>query len=182
MPSRLIRLLFSLTSLAPVLLIYALKFFVEDEGSTWELNRNNIYAALFLLGAVILAGACWASMSFFFRRLEDAEQIKMKSLKPADQQVVAFVVAYILPLATPTESAAQWIMVASVFLLLTWLIYHSSAYLTNPLLSTVGYRFYEFTDQEEVSCILISRREILSTRLPVRAQQISGFMFFDAEG
>src|SRR5215207_1949895 len=53
--------------------------------------------------------------------------------------------------------------------------------LVNPLLAMPPFRyhFYEVTTDEEVTFILVSRREIVNTREPVEVQQISRYMFLE---
>ncbi len=184
MPSVSIRFLLTVTSLAPVLLVLAAVFASNDE-SFWSLTWSGQKTAvticvLLMLGLAII---CHNIITFFRAEVGD-DYKKFTSLKVADKSAVTFIFAYLLPLVTAQEGDMRWSVLATGLLLVAVLVFHSDAYLVNPLLAMPPFRyhFYEVTTQEEVSFILVSRREIVNTRESVEVQQVSRFMFLEVEG
>lgn len=164
MPSKRIQFALTVTSLAPVLLVLAAVFVFTDESWSWSL-----YKAVATI-ACVLGTIGFAYMGHkvikFYRAKVDHEYKKFTSLKVADKSAVTFVVVYLLPLARTPGLEVQWGVLAVVLLLVAVVIFHSNAYLVNPLLAMPPFRyhFYEVTTKEEVTFILVSRREIVNTR------------------
>ena len=182
MPSKLVQSLFTVTSLVPLLFTYAVVFFLND-GFEFALTANNIKGLLCIIAGVPLVWACHRILWFYSNKVASGP-MEIASLRVADRSAVTFVVVYLLPLVTVQEIGIRPVVLLIVLVLLAWLIYHSDAYLVNPLLSMwpFKYHFYEITTEEEVTYILVSRREILDTRDPLEVKQISTYMFLDVEG
>ncbi len=182
MPSPLVRFLFTVTSLAPLCFTYAMVFFLND-GFTLTLTANNVKGVLLLALMGALVWVCQKALSFFATKVASGP-MKITSLRVADRAAITFVVVYLLPLVTVQAINIRPSVLLIVLGLLAWLVYHSDAYLVNPLLAMwpFKYHFYEITTEEEVAYILVSRREILDTRNPLEVKQISTYMFLDVEG
>lgn len=147
-----------------------------------ELNTNKLLATMCMLVVAASVYLCHKVLQFYSTKVGSGP-LKITSLRVADRSTITFVVAYVLPLLTVGNVRVQWEVLVIVFGLLIMLIYHSDAYLVNPLLAIpFGYHFYEVTNEEQVTYILVSRREIVNTREPVEGRQVSRFMFLDAEG
>ncbi len=182
MPSPLIRSLFTATSLAPIFLVYAALFLFDGE-PLFTLNANRIWAAICLLAVIGCVYGCHRILQFYATKVASGA-MNIKSLKVASGSAVTFVVVYLLPLITRQVADLQPEVIVVVFILLAVLIYHSDAYLVNPLLALPPFRyhFYEISTEEEVTYILVSRREILNTTESLEVKQISRFMFLDVKG
>jgi hypothetical protein len=161
MPSSPIRIAFTATSLAPVLLVYAALFLFDgDPLFAWSANR--VWAIGCLLAIAACLYACHRILRFYSERVSSGPK-KFDSLKVADKSAIAFVVVYSLPLITRQDMEIRIGALIVLFALLGVLIYHSDAYLINPLLTLPPFRyhFYEVTTKEEVTYVLVSKREIL---------------------
>lgn len=182
MPSRLIRLMFSATALAPIFVTYA-ALFVFDGDPIVAFTLNRVYAVACLVAVAALGYVCHRILQFYATKVSSGP-LSITSLRVADKSAITFVVVYLLPLVTIGNVRIQWEAVVIVFVLLLVLIYHSDAYLVNPLLALPPFRyhFYEITANREVTYILVSRRDILNTTDTLEVKQISRFMFLDAEG
>ena len=181
MPSRKVRWLFTATSLAPILLVYAAIFFFD--GGPWlALNASKAWAAVCLIGVLACLYLCHVILQFYANKVSSGP-LRISSLRVATGSAVTFVVVYLVPLITLQVAEIQPEVVVVVFVLVAFLIYHSDAYLVNPLLAMPPFRyhFYEVT-ANEVTFILVSRREILNTRETLEVKQVSRFMFLDVEG
>ncbi len=181
MPSRKVRWLFTATSLAPILFVYAALFFFD--GSSWfAFTKNKAWAGACLVGVSACLYLCHVILQFYANKVSSGP-LKITSLKVATGSAITFVVVYLVPLVTFQVAEIQPEVIVVIFVLVAFLIYHSDAYLVNPLLTIPPFRyhFYEVT-ANDVTFILVSRREILNTRETLEVKQISRFMFLDVEG
>jgi len=180
LPSRFIQFLFTLTSLAPMCLVYATLFsFDSDPLLSLTTNRWKAIGCLVLM--FILVGTCLAVLRFYSKKVKQ-RSLEIHSLKPVDQPAIGFVVAYLLPVAFETAFAVRIEVLVAVLILLAWLVYVSDSYLVNPLLRLFGYRFYEVMDEDNITYKLVSRSEIVNTDEPVDVRTGSKFMFLKVKG
>lgn len=182
MPSPLVRFLFTVTSLAPLFLTYAAVFFFNN-GLTVSLTANNIKGLICIIAVGALVFVCHKILWFYSNKVPSGP-MQITSLRVADRSAITFVVVYLLPLVTVQGVDVRPSVLVIVICLLAWLVYHSEAYLVNPLLATwpFKYHFYEVATKEEVTYILVSRREIVNTKDQLEVKQISTYMFLDVEG
>lgn len=171
-----------MTSLAPLFLTYAAVFFFNN-GLAFSLTANNIKGLACITAVGVLVFACDRILWFYSNKVASGP-MQITSLGVADRSAITFVVAYLLPLVTVQGVDVRPSVLVIVVCLLAWLVYHSEAYLVNPLLATwpFKYHFYEVTTKEEVTYILVSRREIVNTKDQLEVKQISTYMFLDVEG
>ena len=147
------KILLAGTSFAPILLTLA---FVN-----WRAGLPWWYAASKLAAGALLVWLCQLLLKEVARRGE-VMHMSLQSAKPADKEILAFVLTYLIPLANTTnvmklDPAVVWFVVG----LLLFLVYISNAYQFNPLLVFFfGYHFYEVTDDAKIGYILITQRNI----------------------
>lgn len=160
------KLLLVATAFAPVMLTFAAVSWFAGE-------RNPAYG---LLGGVVVAVLmCVALINQSAKRLS-ANPVSIKSIKPADKEIVGFVLAYLLPLARGSQFTEVGMFVAlAVFFLV---VMTSNAYHTNPLLGLIGYHFYEVTI-EDVGYTLISRRNLHNTKSIKSVVSLTDYMLLD---
>lgn len=160
------------SSLAPLGFVYAFVY------------RNTCFPlAVGLAGTgVFLVLLCGLVLRFFSSGLEQRE-LRISSIKLADQQVLAFVVAYLLPLVSQDPKQVDIAVVAVVFAVLFAAIYRSNAFHFNPLLGLIfRYHFYEAETKNGFSYVVVSRRKITDTNAPIEGKRISDYMFLDVKG
>lgn len=182
MPSNRVRFIFTVTSMAPIFFTYAMMFFF-DGGFKFSLNADNIKGIVCLIAMILLVWSCLRILRFFSTKVSSGP-MTVTSLRVADRSAVTFVVVYLVPLVTTENIGVRPIILLIVLGFLAWLIYHSDAYLVNPLLAMwpFKYHFYEITTSKEIVYILVSQREILNTKDIKEVKQISRYMFLDVEG
>ena len=180
MPSRLVRFLFTLTSLAPMCLVYA-ALFTFDKDPFFALTQNRIKAGACLATMAALVGVCLWVLWFYAKKVKQ-RSLQIYSLRAADSPAIGFVAAYLLPVAFERTFIVQWEILAVVLIVLAWLVYVSDTYLVNPLLRLFGYRFYEVTTEDQITYILVSNREIVNTDEPIDVRVGSNFMFLRVKG
>lgn len=130
------KLLLVATAFAPVMVTFAIVLWFDSQRSL----------ALGLIGGAVLAViACVTVIKLAARQLSKNDVV-IKSIKPADKEIVGFVLAYLLPLARGTQfDGVPMFVVLGVFFLV---VMTSNAYHTNPLLGLIGYHFYEVTIED----------------------------------
>jgi hypothetical protein len=146
------RLLLVATSLAPIALVIGMSFF----------STCKRLSAIWIGVAILLLLFCLA----FLRALRHGEReaVAIKSISNSDQEVLAFLVTYLLPvLFVRNQSVDPWIEV-TIALLIAVVVYHSNIYNFNPLLGIFGYHFYEITTADDISLILITRTRLHKAR------------------
>lgn len=180
MPHKSMQFSLTITSLAPVGLVYAALFWFDGKPwSEWSVNETK--AVLCLAIVAVLVAICFAAL-WFFSRKPKLRSLDIVSLKPADSSAIGFVAAYLLPVAFETSFRVQWPVLVVVFALLAVLVYVSDTYLVNPLLRLLGFHFYEVATEDNVTCVLVSRYKIRNTEDPVDVRRGSDFMYLHVKG
>lgn len=104
--------------------------------------------------------------------------VKVTSVKPADKEIIGFVLAYLLPLAR--GSAFEGFPMLVVLVVFFGVIMTSNSYHMNPLLGFLGYHFYEVT-VEGVGYVLISKRNLHDTTGINKVVSITDYMLLDVK-
>lgn len=165
------KILLVATAFAPVLLTFAfVEFWKAAEG-----KGNWFNGCILIVGVVFLTAACFWVLGKAKRDLP-LHNVSIKSIKPADKELVGFVLAYLLPLARGTEFQGVPLMVALLIFFLV--VMTSNAYHTNPLLGLLGWHFYEVVI-EEVSYVLVSPRNIHNVRSIKSVVSLTDYMLLD---
>lgn len=149
--TRVAKVLLVLTAFAPILLTLAFVDFLAGD---------YVRVAAYAIAAALL-GALSALVLFEVSRRGEVVPIEVQSVRPADKEMLAFVLSYLLPLTNTANVgrmnvAVLWFVVAMLVLV----VYATNAYQFNPWLGLFGYRFYEVTNQSKVTYVLITRRNI----------------------
>jgi hypothetical protein len=118
------------------------------------------------------------------KKNEEIQTLSVTSIRTADQEVLAFLVAYLLPLIAKDTLGIEgdiW-TIGYVFVLIFVAIYHNNAYHFNPLLGLCGYHFYEIETEDGMSFLLVTRQTLRKQSLSTRAVQLTDYMFLDLGG
>lgn len=160
------KLLLVATAFAPVLVTFSVVFWFEGQH----------FLALQLLGFAGLAVVACVLIIYLAGRHLSKNPVTIKSIKPADKEIIGFVLAYLLPLARGSQfDGVPMFVVLGVFFLV---VMTSNAYHTNPLLGLIGYHFYEVSI-DDVGYILISRRNLHNTRAIKTVVSLTDYMLLD---
>ena len=146
------------TSLAPVLCAYGINAISEGQ-DFWQISRWFVIAGCLLV-------VCLLIMCFMKKRGE-IQTISITSVKTADKEVLAFLIAYLLPFILKDShiiKANAW-TIGYVFFVIFVAIYHSNSYHFNPLLGLFGYHFYEIKTKDSMSFLLVTRQTLLKQSL-----------------
>jgi hypothetical protein len=160
------KLLLVATAFAPVMVTFAVVLWFE--------GRKELAGGLFA-GAVVAVIVCVSVITCAAKKLS-ANPVTIKEIKPADKEIVGFVIAYLLPLARGSQfDGVPMFVVLIVFFLV---VMTSNAYHTNPLLGLIGYHFYE-VKIDDVGYTLLSRRNLHNTRSIKTVVNLTDYMLLD---
>ena len=174
MLSRAAKPLLVLTSFSPILVTYS---FVS-----WLHGSFRWTGAGLLVAAGLLVVLTMAIIHEAAHRLETFE-IEIVFLKTGDREIVGFLVAYLLPLVTrPSVPVIDWRVAAFVLAIFFGVIWGTHSYHFNPLLGILGYHFFEVRTSSNVTYVLVTRKDLRTTRGVNRVVQVSEYMLLDATG
>lgn len=148
------RLLLTASSIAPVCVTLIFIGIMKDA-------RWLIYSSL------AMGVASWLLCVFFiiFATKNLVRLTKnIDSISPANKEVTNYFLSYLFPLLGTDSIAEDWKYALFFYFSLLFYISFSENYNFNPLLSLLGYKFYEAEDDTGVGFVLISREVITDVR------------------
>jgi hypothetical protein len=149
--TRAAKVLLVLTAFAPILITLA---FVD-----LRLPGDRLLGACYVVAAALLAIVCALLLKEVGRR-GMVLPIEVQSAKPADKEMMAFILAYLLPLTNTGNPARVDVSVLLfVIAILIVIVYATSAFQFNPLIGLLGFHFYDVSDHG-VGYVLITRRRL----------------------
>ena len=76
--------------------------------------------------------------------------------------MLAFLLAYLLPLMSVKDTVAEihWLTGAYVLVIILLVFTHARAFHFNPVMGLLGYHFYSLKNGDGISLLLISRSEL----------------------
>lgn len=149
------RFLFALAAISPVALIWAI---VDTERRGVMDDRQ---AAVVVL-ALMIALACWALLNYCKRSLTKVS-FPVSEIKAVDNEVVAYIVTYLFPLVAPSDGIGL-IGQGAIVLVLGIVLATSNAFTFNPVLTLLGYRFYEAKTEAGITYLLVSKSDITDVK------------------
>ncbi|MDP2325792.1 MAG: hypothetical protein Q8N51_17435 [Gammaproteobacteria bacterium] len=140
------------TSLAPVLGAMAVNRLPTGDWIEW---------LPWLAPAVALVVVCWGVLTFSGRHDQHVD-LKVTEVVRNDKEVLAFLIAYLLPVVSvrDTPFQGQWMTAVYVFVILVLAYAHAGVVHVNPVMGLLGFHFYEVKDHRGCSVLLISRSEV----------------------
>lgn len=151
MLSRLIRLVFALTGVAPLLVSVS---YVQAE-------RHHAFqaAAIAAFACILLAALSVKIIQLAGSRLERLP-VKVKKAKSADKEVIGFYIAYALPLLLRDSSLDDAGALVIAFVLLAFVLWSTRSFQVNPVLGIFGYHFYETELEDGMTYLLVTQRKL----------------------
>ena len=167
--SRLIKTLLIISAIAPVGLVYAWVSFRAGKVD---------WAVGLVVGCSLLIIIC-VSLLRKARRTLERFTFYPESVEAADRENIAFMLLYLSPIFTSKLGEINLNVIVPtmfIFLLLTATGY---SYHFNPLLGLVGWHFYKVSSREGVTYVLITRRELKSTKQITQVGQLTEYILMD---
>lgn len=167
--SRFAKLLLTITAIAPVLLTYALISFLND---------NIIEAAILFFIFLILFFICFSLLYYMKKNLERMD-FRADSAEVADSENIAILVLYLLPLLSGRSITPDWKVWLPVVLVFGLAIIASYGYHFNPLLGFFGWHFYKVRSKENVTYVLITKKQLVNVTEMIEVGQLTEYMLVD---
>jgi hypothetical protein len=146
------RTLLVLTSLAPIALVHGV--------ARWPADRHETIAYLAVAAALVFV--CLLLM-WFARKDGEIHLASIKSAKNSDKEVLAFLVAYALPLVGPAGKPSNGLALAVFLSLLAVVLFQTEMVHVNPLLGMLGFRFFEVEQGSGETALMITRSKESAT-------------------
>lgn len=114
-----------------------------------------------LLVALLLVFVCWGLLHYAACAAQK-HTLKITQFEDKDKEVLAFLLAYLLPFAAAKDMLADvhWLTGAYVFAIILLVFTHARAFHFNPMMGLLGYHFYSLKEDDGSSMLLISRCEL----------------------
>ncbi|MFK8257688.1 hypothetical protein ACFL9S_07870 [Erwinia sp. AnSW2-5] len=152
--NKIARLLLTASSIAPVCITLVFIGMVKE--ANWL-----IYSSLTIC---ILSFVFCVFFIFFAKSNLVILSKNIDSISPANKEVTNYFLSYLFPLLGTDSIATDWKYALFFYLSLLFYISFSENYNFNPLLSLLGYKFYEAEDDTGVGFVLISKEIITDVR------------------
>lgn len=151
MYNKLIQFILFSTALAPIFLFNAYWMYLQSVVVT-----SGVF--IWVVVSLLLGGVGFFVLKYGSRRLEGFSE-NIVAIKNCDGEVVAFLLAYLLPwIAGTSIFMEEWEQILGYLVPLIFVFWGSSCLYINPLLRIFGYHMYEITLASQVTCYFISKR------------------------
>lgn len=168
------------TSFAPVLFVIAINVF--DCKTLW-------FWGLCVLG-VLLIFACWKQMKKLSKKpvshRERTYQWHIKEFRSKDEGIYTFLIVYILPIIRSPDSLLNadgqtLLSTIAMIILIIIIMVKMGSFNFNPIMSILGYNFYEVKDRDDVYHLLITRQRLVRHSIEIRTRRISQNVFVEVQ-
>lgn len=169
------RFLLVSTSLSPLLGAVAVNQFARGEPAM----RWGAWLAV----ALLLVFLCWALLQYAAKNAQQ-HQFHIKDFERNDKEVLAFLVAYLLPFLSTEKMgfAGDWLTGAYVLAIIFLVIAHAGAFHFNPVMGLLGYHFYAVKNGDGVSHLLISKDELRRPGRDVKTVRLAHGIYLHTGG
>lgn len=169
------KLLLVSTALAPVLGAVAVNQFAHN--SRWFCWGG------WLGAAVLLCLLCWAMLCYASKHVQK-DLLHIKEFERNDKEVLAFLLAYLLPFVSAENMAFTGDPLTGAYILgIIFLVFaHAGAFHFNPVMGLLGYHFYDVKNKEGVSHLLISKDELRRAGKDVQTVRLAHGIYLHTGG
>lgn len=153
MLSKFAKILLVLSSLSPVLGAVAV--------NQLALGKPLVGWLPWVVVTLLLVVICWGLLHYAAKNAQE-HKLKIEQFEDNDKEVLAFLLAYLLPLVSVKDTVAEihWLTGAYVLVIILLVFTHARAFHFNPVMGLLGYHFYSLKSGDGISLLLISRSEL----------------------
>jgi len=167
------KFLFVATSLAPILCVFAV----------CDINNGNgyLWAGCLCFTALCLVFVCWCFLRVMSKQVAK-EPIKIRSLVSTDKEMLAYMIAYLLPIISggTMDIRDNTLVSLTVLVILVLCVFHTNAFHFNPLLAVFGYHFCEITTPTGNTAMLLTKRIHRSQQQTLNVKELWDLVYLDA--
>ena len=173
MANKVQRFIYNLSSAAPLAFVFALVWYQQYK----TIQIPIIFISIGLILIVLLY------LSFAYGKLHVAPiAIRTTNISPKDGWVVAYIIAYLMPLASIPLQDFDLKVSAIIALVLILILPFVNSAVPNPLIFICGYHFYSISAENGISdYILISKRSLRNSKHLKSVQRIFEYLLLDTE-
>lgn len=175
MLNRFARFLLVATSLSPILGAVAVIQF--------ENNRDWLQWTPWLLATLLLAFLCWALLSLALRN-GSRQSLAISEYERTDKEIVAFLLAYLLPLISSDEMTfnGNWITGTYILVITYLVVAHAGVLHFNPVMGLLGFHFYSVRTECGTSVLLMSKQVLNKSKNSIDCVQIADDIYISIGG
>lgn len=172
MLNRLAKFLLVSSSLSPVLGAVAVNQYTLDK--PW---------LSWLAVGVLLVFICWALLQYAARNAQK-HMLKVGQFESNDKEVLAFLLAYLLPFITVKDTTADvhWLTAGYILAIILLVFTHARAFHFNPVMGLLGYHFYSLKNEDGLPLLLIAKGALLRTNGEVETVRLAHDIYLQIEG
>jgi len=136
-----------------------------------------------VLVGLLLVLLCWLLL-LLVSKTAQKNTISIQHVEGNDKDVLAFLLAYLLPFISSENMAFgdQWITGAYILLIIFIVIAHAEAFHFNPVMGFLGYHFYSIRTFDNVSQLLISKSELCKVGEEVETVKLTTNIYLQVGG
>lgn len=169
------KLLLVATSLSPVLGAVAV--------NQITLNRPWTSWTPWLVVGVLLVVVCVLLLRYAEHTAQN-EIISIAEFEANDKDVLAFLLAYLLPFLSSESMGfdGQWLTGAYILLIIFLVVSHTGAFHCNPVMALLGYHFYRIKTKEGISQLLICHGTLMRPNQEVSTVRLAPHIYLVKKG
>lgn len=167
------RLVLVATSLSPILGAVAVNKIAKGEPALAWVWWAGI--------ALLLVLICWGMLAFPAKSFEKHEALSIEDFESNDKEVLAFLLAYLLPFIS-TESMnfeQNWLVGVYILLIICLVVTHAGAFHFNPVMGLLGYHFYGVRLSDGTSRTLITRHALRKRGQRIDVVELSNNIYLE---
>jgi MFS family permease len=174
-PSYFAKLCITFTAMAPALGAAAIISVSAHDSWEWGIAFG-VAAVLSVFITVLVLG--------FVQKYSPKETLHCTEINHADQKVLEFLLAYVLPLFSATsldsKTGATVLTIYSLIVVILTVV-HGNIFLFNPVLALLGYHFYEAKDRHGIKYVLITKKAYHKAERDVVCKKLGEYLRLEAK-
>lgn len=165
--SKFLELLMVFTSLSPVLLT----LWFKELSKNWNCTDGLTYLVI----VIILGIIAFIILKISHKKLQ-LLPIKIESISTADNEMISFIFAYLIPLLEISYPILFFLIVLFGFIVLTTHSYHF-----NPMFNLFGYHYYKVSIEGGTTFILMTKKTLINTKQIKSIVQLTNYILLEKE-
>ena len=133
--------------------------FYKEKGFSWGMFIEDTSSIIIIVISILLLFICQGLICYASKNLESFT-VKIKSVRPMDNETFSFLLAYLLPLVSRSSIEINIEMLIFFVAIFFLVIHNSHSYHFNPLFSLFGYHCYEISTDNGLTYAFLTKRKM----------------------
>lgn len=174
MPNTLQKCIYIFSSAVPLLLTFAIVWYVQ--------KRTIIIPLICIIVSLVLLISFIASFRYLKKNLP-LISIKITGISPYDSSVIVYLISYVLPFASIALKDLNLLLAGTISLAVIIVAPFINSAFPNPLLTVCGYHFYRVSTENGVAdYVLITKKKLRSNNDLQYVKRIFEFLLLEEAG